>query len=379
MKFLFTSLLLIPIIIQLSAQNVSTLVTKPGARFEAITWAPDNRIFVVDFNSGEVFKLSTEGALTNIGTYSGALGGAFDAAGNFYFSRCNGQGLVMKVDPMDNVTTYANGFSCPTGILIDEDKQLMYVSNYNNKRILSVDMTASDPAPITFATDALINGPDGLLFAPDGDIISANFNNNTVQKITPEGNVSLFATLEGSSNSGYLVRQGPGYLITGANGNDLFSMSLDGEVTKFAGTGAAGDMDGPLAEASFEFPNGIALSPTGDSLLIAESHTGGVIRLITGLNDSITQVTSIPQVQFNLYPNPADEFININFELAEKANLSIELLTIDGQHLDTLWQGQHIAGWVNEQFPLQADLPVGNYLLQIKVGQRTYLEKVGIK
>ena len=60
----------------------------------------------------------------------------------------------------------------------------------------------------------------------------------------------------------------------------LFQIALDGSVRPYAGGNAAGSQDGDLSEVTFNFPNGIALSPTGDSLIIAQSATSGLLRLI---------------------------------------------------------------------------------------------------
>ena len=79
------------------SQTVSTIVERSGTTFEAITWAPDGNIYVVDFSTGEVFRMEINGNLSSLGTLNGALGGAVDAAGNFYCSEFN-TGRIYKID-----------------------------------------------------------------------------------------------------------------------------------------------------------------------------------------------------------------------------------------------------------------------------------------
>ena len=55
-------------------------------------------------------------------------------------------------------------------------------------------------------------------------------------------------------------------------------MTLDGEVTLFAGTGARGNDDGPALQATFTLPNALTVSPDGRILYLNEvlAATDGV-------------------------------------------------------------------------------------------------------
>ncbi|MEL6656494.1 MAG: T9SS type A sorting domain-containing protein [Bacteroidota bacterium] len=345
-------------------QTVSTILERSGTTFEAITWGTDGAIYVVDFSTGDVFRMEINGNLTLLTTLNGALGGAVDEAGNYYCSEFN-TGRIFKFTPDGNNSLYCSGLIGPAGIVVDDTNQLMYVANYSGNSISVIDMSVANPSPTTLASGGLINGPDGLVFAPNGDLISANFNNNSVQRITPEGNVSQFATLNGSPNSGYLVRRGDDYLITGAYGPAIYQMDSEGNVSSFAGTGAAGTTDGSLTEAQFDFPNGIALSPSGDSLLIAESNNGGRIRLITGLGEISNLDDILIGANVQVFPNPASEQFQLNFELAESAFVQIRLLDSSGRLVRSLVEEQLPGGQFTQQFAVAAQLPEGAYMVQM--------------
>ena len=377
LKFCFLSALLF-LLQLLEAQEVSTLITQPGTQFEAITWGPNGNIYTLDFATGEVFKLDVEGNIQKLTVLAGALGGAVDQAGNFYCSELN-TGRIIKFDTQDSASVYAEGLIGPAGILIDDENGIMYVANFSGNRISKIDMKSPNPTPETLTSGGLINGPDGLAFSPEGDIISANFNDNSIQKITPTGEVSQFAVIDSSPNSGYLVRSDDRYMVTGAYGPDIYAISLAGEVTKLAGTGAAGYQDGNLDLAQFSFPNGIAVSPSGDSLLITESGAEGRIRLITGLNVISSTKNSIRINQLKISPNPVSTNLNIAFEMLEEDTLVIQLVDLQGRLIQTLTRENASPGVFNKSYNIGKQLVPGVYVLNFVVGAQSLQRKIAFR
>ncbi|MEM8528035.1 MAG: SMP-30/gluconolactonase/LRE family protein [Bacteroidota bacterium] len=359
----------------LPAQIVSTLLTKPGQHFEGITWAKSGEIYVVDFVTGQGFELTTDGQITEIGRGNGALGGTVDEKGNFYYSEFN-TGNILKIDTAKNQTIYCSGLIGPAGILIDEENQIMYVANYSGNSISKIDMAAETIQATILASGGLINGPDGLVFDPDGNIISANFNNNNIQRITPEGEVTRFATISSSPNSGYIVRRDDQYIIAGAASPNIYSISLEGEVRQIAGTGVVGYQDGEAAQAQFNLPNGVALSPSGDTLILTESSTDGRIRLLT--NFDLTNTIAIEQTfeQVHLSPNPASDQINLKMNLKKAADLTINLIQFNGTVVDTLTTTQASKGIFERQIMLPSNLDAGIYLVQIVAEDQVYYEQL---
>ena len=131
---------------------------------------------------------------------------------------------------------------------------------------------------------SMIAGPDGALLLTDDYA--------RVRRIDPNGTVT---TLAGGSAKGFA--NGPGAearfngatgLALDAQGNVLVAefsgriRQIDpaGVVTTLAGTGKAGGKDGPLLDATFAEPTGIAIGPTGDLFVL---ETGAHrIRKISG-------------------------------------------------------------------------------------------------
>ena len=364
------------------AQTVSTVLTNPGARFEGIAWGENGLIYTVDFASGKVFKLTLNGDIQQIGpAFNGALGGTMDKDQNFYFSEFN-TGKIIKFKPDDTYETYASGLTGPTGILIDEVGKIMYVANWSGNSISKIDMTSATPSPVTLASGGRIKGPDGLAFSPEGDIISANFNDNNIQKITPDGEVSAFATIEASSNSGYIVWVKDHYYITGANGSaDVYKITVDGEVSVFAGSGINGYADGDAATAKFIFPNGIATNAAQDSLILTESGTEGRIRLISDLGtDSVaTSIIDLVASSISIQPNPTSDYLYLTLDLPQKNYLSIHLLDSKGSQLDTILNQENASGKIEVSYQLSERIVPGVYIVQIKTRNELLSRKIIVK
>ena len=367
----------------LNAQTVSTYWKQPGVRFEGVDWHEDGRIYTVDFAAGKVYKLQ-DSSLTQLpGSFANAGGGVFDQAGNFYFSEY-GADQVIKIGPNDSAEVYCQGFDGPTGLIIDELGETMYVASYDSNRISRVDMRLSSPFPTTLAQGGLIDGPDGLAFSPEGDLISANFDDNSIQRITLQGAVSQFAVVSSSANTGYLVRDDSTYYVAGAYGPDVYRISLDGVVSVLAGSGIAGQVDGAADTARFRFPNGLALSPTGDTLLVTESHTGGLIRLITGLKAAPDTIpTALPELleltSFRISPNPGLDYLVVNFSLQSPTQVEMVLLDVQGKVVDTLLHKNFPVGAVEHIYLVPARLSRGTYILSVQTESQHLTRRVLLK
>ncbi len=131
------------------------------------------------------------------------------------------------------------------------------------------------------------DGPAGLarfgdlhsgsfLLAPDGALLVSD-SGLRVRQVAPDGQVS---TLAGGAESRHvdgpratarfvaargLAFDAKGHLLVAdAGGERIRRIAPDGTVSTFAGSGASGGADGPLTEASFVSPTGLALSPQGE-------------------------------------------------------------------------------------------------------------------
>ncbi len=243
--------------------KVRTLTdTLPGA-VGGVTVDRLGLIYVADFRE-TVWKVTPDGKATRFasGLY-GASGNAIDSKGNLFQSNFSGN-YISKIDRFGNQTVLVDsGLAGPVGITIDQEDNL-YVTNCRDNAISKVTKGGQIS---TFSTGNFFNCPNGITRDGQGNIYVVNYRDERMLKITPDGSVSEFATLPGGGNGHVTFARGDLY-ATSLRGRRIYRVSLAGEVTLIAGTGAIGEQDGPGSEATFSWPNGIAAGPQGDRLYV---------------------------------------------------------------------------------------------------------------
>jgi len=136
---------------------------------------------------------------------------AFDSAGNLYAvnnTNANPLAYLWPPSPYDNTIeefasdfthlgAFATGLNCPWGIAFDNSGNL-YVANsgtnddYLNDTIVKF---TTNGVRSTFATATSgLSGPRGLAFDSTGNLYVANSLNGTIEKFTPNGSGSVFAS-----------------------------------------------------------------------------------------------------------------------------------------------------------------------------------------
>ncbi|WP_307874439.1 serine/threonine-protein kinase [Frankia nepalensis] len=202
--------------------------------------ADDGSLYVSSYGRDVIHKITKDGAVTTVagipsssdndGGFSGDGGPAtearlngpgrvaVDAAGNIYVPDVNNF-RVRKIDPTGKITTVVGngeaGFSGDNGpaaqaqingveSLTAAADGTLYLADYANERIRKVtpDGTittiagtgnagyTSTPTP---ATSADLDGPSTVALAADGTLYVANLGSDTVQRITPDGVLHPFA------------------------------------------------------------------------------------------------------------------------------------------------------------------------------------------
>ncbi|MEP5613355.1 MAG: SMP-30/gluconolactonase/LRE family protein [Cyclobacteriaceae bacterium] len=216
----------------------------------------------------KVFKITPTGEVSTFAAgLVGASGNDFDNAGNLFQSNIGG-GTLSKISPDGTVAPFATGFQGPVGVAFDGSSNF-YVCNCSNNTISKVDL---DGNVSLFSSSGLMSCPNGIDIDESGNLYVANFGNGTIVKITPGGTASSLATIPGN-NMGHLLVQGNFIYVVARGLNRIYKVTLQGSVTKFAGTGARGLSNGSLDEATFSLPNDMAFSPDGSKIYINDVAT----------------------------------------------------------------------------------------------------------
>jgi len=149
-------------------------------------------------------------------------------------------------------------------------------------------------------TDARFNDPRGVAVTSTGDIVVADTNNHSIRLVTPAGVVT---TLAGNGTSGFVDGTGTAARFSLPNGiavipstntivvadmgnNRIRLVTPGGVVTTLAGQTTAGSADGTGAAASFNQPRGVALLSDG-KIAVAEV-SGNRIRIVDPTSGVVT-------------------------------------------------------------------------------------------
>lgn len=244
---------------------VDTLVANLDGGSGGVSVDSEGNIFVADFGAilgdrktmgTKVFRVTPNGETSVFAAgFEGASGNEIDSEGSLYQSNIRGN-CINKVSPSGVVSQFcADGILGPVGIAIDREDQI-YVANCNGNTIQKI---TRDGVSKRFAKSKLFKCPNGLTFDENAILYVANFDNGDVLRVDPKGHVTKFASIPGNNN-GHLTYFDGSIYVVGRSAHRVFRVSIDGEVSAFAGSGVKGRADGPAEVAQFCYPNDIEIS-----------------------------------------------------------------------------------------------------------------------
>lgn len=231
-----------------------------------------------------------------------ALAIATDNSNNVYISDLDG--YIWKVLPSGVKARILNDsgnlirLSGPSGMCFDS-KNNLFVTDFNYGRIIKV--TPVGVVSIFVGTDqgfadgdrktAKFYQPNGIVSDKQDNLYVADYMNNRIRKITPDG---IVTTLAGSSvrgrtdgtglnatfdrPRGITIDKKNNLYITDYENNTIRRLSAKGKVTTIAG-GSFGFKNGDGDFAEFARPNGIAITPEG-IIFVADELNGELRKII---------------------------------------------------------------------------------------------------
>jgi DNA-binding beta-propeller fold protein YncE len=220
------------------------------------------------------------------------------------------------------VTTYAGGvdeagsadgplamarFGSPSGLAFHAASNRLYVADSSLHVIRRIDVSSGMVS--TLAGDANATPATGNV---DGLGAAARFNGPTRLALSADG-----LTLYVSDTGNRVIRR---------------INTMTGEVTRLAGNGTAGTVNGPLLMAQFRGPSGLALDPTTNRLYVND-RTAHVIRAIDLTGGMVSTLAGVDNT-----PGPADGMASLaNFRsptgLALNASGTALYVADNGNHM----------------------------------------------
>ena len=345
-------------------QTVNTFYSSAGID-DGLAFDSEGNLYGSRYTGSKVEKITTDGVRT---TFVSGLdtpnGLAFDSDGNLHVIDNQG-GKILRVSPDMTVDTYVPNIYSPSGIVKMPDSDTMIISSWEGNKLVKV---APDGSLSDFVVGGGLNGPVGLAYAENNILYVGNYNDRWIFSISPSGNLDTLTRLNVTGNNiGFIAYQNDFIYATIPWDNKIYKVDLDGNYELFAGS-SAGNTDGDISAARLNGPNGIIVSPGGDSLYISDFNTASV-RIISnlegtvGTNDFIRKSTIL---ESKLMPNPAKEKTSLSFELIESEEVNISVFDINGQLVKSILNSQLLPKGKHEFSININQLAHGTYFVQIK-------------
>ena len=222
-------------------------------------------VYVANFRDA-VWRISPEGSVEVLArSLYGSSGNAIDSRGDLLQANFFGH-TIDRISRTGEVTRLVEeGLQGPVGIAVGEEG-LLFVCNCGGNYVATVD---PEGTVRRLAEGDLFACPNGITLGPDGALYVTNFNHHDLVRIDPDsGEASRFATVPGGAGNAHIAFSKGFFYVTKILTHRLVKVSMEGEVFPVAGSGAEGHDDGAGPEATFSYPNGIAVSPSGDVLYL---------------------------------------------------------------------------------------------------------------
>ena len=172
------------------------------------------------------------------------------------------------MNPVDGNGPLATINGWPSGLAEDTEGNV-YVANYSSATLHKI---LPDGTVELLSSDVRLKGCVGIVYADDL-LYLANYNDGRILRVDLSGAVSELTQLEVVPNFGlgYMTKLGEYLYTTGIGSNIIYRVSIStGASEKFAGTGAKSRLDGVVDYATFFNPNGIVADEANNTLYILD-------------------------------------------------------------------------------------------------------------
>ncbi|MBO6576822.1 MAG: SMP-30/gluconolactonase/LRE family protein [Rhodothermales bacterium] len=355
----------------LAQWEVSTPVPSANGLDDGMVFDQSGNLYISQYQGAVVRRITPDGTVSVFAEgFDTPNGLAVDGAGNLYVANVFG-GRISRVTPGGTVTQDFISVANPSNVLFNAAGDTLYIAHYRTSRISKV--AIADPGNVTtWVSGAPLNGPIGMAFDADRNLYVGNYNNGRIFRISPAGDITELASIQ--SFLGFLVLSNGFLYATSYNRNEVYRISMDGSsVEVIAGSGAKGQADGVGTAASFDGPNGIVASSTGDTLYVSEFNTG-TLRMLVSSVPTHADAAEVPRgglLSLENYPNPFTASTTITYTLGEPGQVSVEIYNMLGQRVRTL-TAQSIAGVQSMQWDGRNDagqrVPPATYLYTMRSG-----------
>lgn len=315
------------------SQEVSTIVAYASSFNDGLSIDNEGNIYASRYYSTNVTKITPSGdtSIFAIG-FNNPNGTDFGSDGYLYVPSNVPLGRVQKVSPAGVTEEFIPSISYPSTVTFRSDGK-MYIASCQLNKIYLADSTGS--YSILYEGNGM-NCPVGMKLDENENLLIANYVGGKIFSVSPAG---VFSTIAQLNTTIGFIEYANGYIYaTGIDVNKIFKVSLNGEVSVLAGTGASGQINGPAASATFNGPNGIVASRGGDSLYISDYYSRS-LRLISDVSVGVVNLSSVIPEGFEIqqnFPNPFNPETKIVYQIPVTGKVIVSISDVNGKEIETL-------------------------------------------
>ena len=283
----------------------------------------DDGIFASNYNTGVIYKLSETGQVETVlsSNARGPAGIRFDDQNNMYVAMYN-TNSVIKFDPDGNEEAFAQ---IREPIALDWDTQgNLYVSSFAGATTVS--KITPDGNVTEFASIPELTFVSSLCLDSEDNVYVTSYQSADIYRVTPDGIITLFAT---SDVTGYGFLQfdeaNQTFYGTAVGSNALLSFDLNGNGQILIDSTPGGVDDGPIEQASIFSAIGLAVTDDGKHVYFATDNHIRRLNIADPLTDQVRPYfTSEEDVSADV-----DSEFNHTFSV-EDPNADTITLTVEG-------------------------------------------------
>lgn len=176
-----------------------------------------------------------------------------------------------------------------------ENDAIRYISG---GRVQTLNCSAKEPGLPTSGGKMVFTYPTGLAAGSDGTLYVSDTHHGAVRKIAPDGGVTTVAS--GLSDPMGLCWSGGALYVAETGANRIVKIE-NGQISLVAGSGQEGSLDGPASQATFAFPQGVAVDSDG-TVYIADTGNGAVRRVQDGETVTVLSQETLQEQESILAP-----------------------------------------------------------------------------